>query len=341
LKKTFKVGIIGCGNIGGRYDENGTENNIYTHAGMYHQRKEFNLVCAADTNVERLKQFGRYWNVERLYKDCVELFKKETLDIISIATPDETHHKLILEALQYNPPQLVFTEKPLSINLQQSIDIYEQCKKKNIKLIVDYVRRWDENHQSVKKFLQDGKLGSVQTVLSYYVRGLRHNGCQMINLIQFLFGSIKSVQAVGATDLGTFKEDTSQDLRLILEDGTPVYMIALDQKGYGYSIFEMDIIGQDGRLRLLDGGQRFQLNKVTADPQFSNFNKLSKTGSPWEKSTYGKAMTRAGEEISSFLKGQSSVLENTVEKAIDDLCVIEAALESARNNNIQTVVKRI
>ena len=57
---------------------------------------------------------------------------------------------------------------------------------------------------------------------------------------------------------------------------------------------------------------------------------------------YGQlAMTRAGEEISSFLKGQSSVLENTVEKAIDDLCVIEAALESARNNNIQTVVKRI
>ena len=59
-KTKSKVFIGGTQGLSIKFEAFGvTENNIYTHAGMYHQRKEFNLVCAADTNVERLKQFGR------------------------------------------------------------------------------------------------------------------------------------------------------------------------------------------------------------------------------------------------------------------------------------------
>jgi len=339
--QSFRAGIVGCGNIGGRYDERGKINGIYTHAGMYKHVKGLELVCAADTDTKRLDEFGKYWKVKHLYNDYKVMFRNEKLDIISIATPDETHYEIILNSLKNNPPRLIFTEKPLANSIEQAIEVYRKCKEKDVDLVVDYVRRWDENHQRVKKFIEQGKLGRIQATVVYYVRGLLHNGCQMINLIQFFFGKIIKVQVVGESDMGSLDGDPSLNMLLTLEDGVQVYMIAVDQKGYGFSIFEMDIFGLEGRLCLCEGGQSIELYKADSDRQFPNFKNLVKANSPWEKSTYGNAMIRAGNEFVSFLIGESKWLNNGVLDAIDDLCVIESALESARNNNIQTVIKMV
>lgn len=341
MKQPFRAGIVGCGNIGSQYDENDTGGNVYTHAGMYRGIKEFDLLCASDINSKRLRDFGNYWQVDHLYDDYEEMFKNETLDIISVATPDETHYQVILDVLQYHPPKIIFTEKPLANSIEQAIEVYKKCKEKDVNLVVDYVRRWDENHQRVKEFIEQGKLGRVQAIVGYYVRGIRHNGCQMINLIQFLFGRIIKVQVIGDSDLGSLNGDPSLNLLLTLEDGYQVNMIAIDQEGYGFSIFEIDIFGQEGRLCLCDGGRKIELYKADSDIQFQNFRSLNKVSSTWESSTYGKAMIRAGEEFVLFLLGESESLHNSVLDAIDDLYVIEAALESVRNYNIQTVVKRI
>ncbi len=340
MKQPFKAGIVGCGNIGGQYDERSKKNGIYTHAGMYRGTKEFDLLCASDIDSKRLRDFGNYWQVDHLYDNHEEMFKNEALDIISVATPDETHCQVILDALRYHPPKIIFTEKPLANSIEQGIEVYKKCKENDVNLVVDYVRRWDENHQGVKKFIERGKLGPVQPIVGYYVRGLRHNGCQMINLIQFLFGRIIKVQVIGDSDLGSLNGDPSLNLLLTLEDGNQVHMIAIDQKGYGFSIFEIDIFGQKGRLCLCDGGQRIEFYKADSDCQFPNFRSLNKVNSPWERATYGKAMIRAGEEFVSFLIGKASFLQNTALEAIDDLLVIEAAFNSAKTNNSQITVKR-
>ena len=306
--KSFKAGIVGCGNIGGRYDERDRDNNIYTHAGMYREIDQFDLICVAERDAERLDTFGRFWKVPRLYKDHEEMFQNERLDIISIATPDETHDKIILDAIKYNPPRIIFTEKPLAVNFESAVKVYEECQKKNVALFIDYIRRWDKTHQDIKRFILDGELGPVQAIVGYYVRGLRHNGCQMINLIRFLFGKIISVQVMGASDLGSFEGDPSMNIRLILENGVEAQMIALDRKGYGFSMYEIDILGRKGRLRLLEGGQRIEQYKADTDPQFSNFNKLYQIESPWKESTYGSAMIRAGKQFVSFLTGKTQCL---------------------------------
>lgn len=336
----FKAGIVGCGNIGGLYDERKSNGDIYTHAGMYREIREFQLVCAADTDVRRLQDFGTYWNVPRLYADPQEMFKNETLDIISIATPDETHHRLVLDAIEHNPPRIIFTEKPLAMTLESALTIYEEAQKKSVAIVVDYIRRWDWNHQDIKRHLQEGLLGPVEAIVAYYVRGLLHNGCQMINLLQFLFGRINAVKTMGPSNGGSLQGDPTLSLWLTFDGGEQAVMIGADQKGYGFSIYELDILGRRGRLRLIDGSQRVEFYTIQEDSQFPNFRKLAPSESPWEESSYGSAMIRAGEQFVSHLQGKTRLLHNTAPEAIDDLCVIEAAFLSANNSNHQTHVKR-
>ena len=331
---------MGCGNIGGHYDERPQDNNVYTHAGMYQSTEAFSLVCAADTDTKRLDEFGRYWHVKRLYPTPEEMFKNEALDILSIATPDESHCRIILDSLKYKPPRMIFTEKPLATDLESARDVCEKCRKKNVTIVVDYIRRWDKNHQSIRQFLRQGELGPTQAIVGYYVRGLRHNGCQMINLLQFLFGKIISVQAMGDSTLGSLDGGPSINVRLTFENDTEAYMLAIDQRGYGFSIYEIDILGQNGRIRMIDGSKKIELYKAEKDSQFPNFKKLYVSKSTWERSTYGSAMIRAGDQLASFLAGKSNFLHNTALDAIDDLCVIEAALNSAKNNNRPAMVKR-
>lgn len=337
---TFRAGIIGCGNIGARYDERIDDGKVYTHAGMYRATEGIDLVSAIDADPVRLAEFDRYWGPVTCYQDYREMLEREQLDIVSIATPDETHHRIMLDTIRLQSPRLIFTEKPLAMNFEDALEVLECSAKRNVTIVVDYVRRWDENHQRAREMIQSGRLGAIQAVTSYYVRGIRHNGCQMINTLQFLLGRIAEVRVVETNGLGSFPSDPSLDLVLTLENGTPVHMISLDKKGYFFSIFEIDICGEGGRLRLLDGGQRFEYYEAETDLQFPNFRKLAIATCGFDMWTYGFAMKRAGAQLVSFLTGEIDCVENSVAEALDDLNVIEAALRSAEHHNRTVVVER-
>jgi predicted dehydrogenase len=337
----YRAGIIGCGNIGGRYDERENDDrSIYTHAGMYRSASAIDLICAADPNTERLEAFGRFWSPVKCYRDYKKMLGDEALDIVSIATPDETHCGIILDILRIRAPRVIFTEKPLAMNMEEALMVNEACRQKSVCLIVDYVRRWDENHRRVRDMVLKGSLGTIQSVVGYYVRGFRHNGCQMINTLQFLFGTTSSVQVIGDSNAGSFAGDPSLDVALEFESGIPARVISLDKFGYGYSIFEIDIFGKNGRLRLLDGGQRIEYCRAVEDAQFPNFSKLAVSDSDLKEPTYGKALLGAGSQMVAILSGETDRLENTARDAIDDLCVIEAAFASANSDNKKIRVQR-
>jgi predicted dehydrogenase len=340
--KMLKAGLIGCGNIGALYDEGGNGKDVYTHAGTYRAVEGIELVCASDADSGRLRDFGSHWGVERLYGDYRAMLQAEDLDMISIATPDHTHAGIIADAANLSRARLIFSEKPLAETLAEAVRLAALCREKNIMLVVDYVRRWDRNHQALRDFIRQDGLGAIQNMTGYYVRGLKHNGCQLINLIQFLFGNISDVQALGGVDQGSIPGDPTIDFRFILPDGRDGYMLGLDRKGYSFSIYELEIFGTKGRLRLLNGGQSIRFFPVENDPNFANFRKIGEVSqTPWgESATYGSALLHAGREFAGFLNGAGVALQNTAGVAIHDLAVIEAVLSSAQHSGLSVNVRK-
>ena len=76
-KEKYRVGIIGCGNIGGNYA---------AAFGKLHDRVE--LVAACDIIEEKAKEFAEGMGNSRMaYTDMGEMFAKEALDIVGVHNP--------------------------------------------------------------------------------------------------------------------------------------------------------------------------------------------------------------------------------------------------------------
>jgi len=329
----YRTGIIGCGNIGSKYDENRDLDNVYTHAGMVHQTPGLKLVAATDIDQQRLFRCGQYWGVDRLYHDYLEMLREEELELVCIATPDETHRKILLDIQNYSSVRLVLSEKPIAQTSDHAKEIVSASRKSNSIVLVDYIRRWDANHVEVREIIKRKSFGDIQSIYGSYVRGLRHNGCQMVNLLRFFFGEILAVQAFGPLGCGSNSEDPSISFHTVFKNGIPATIFACDQKGYGFSIFELDIMFCRGRIRIVDGGQQIELFNSKKSDTFNNFSILCKDNHTFPESSYGQAMLNAGRDIVNILQGQSTSMTNTIFEAYSDMKIIDCIFESGLSGN--------
>ena len=130
MGKVYRAGIVGCGNIASGYDPNGAY-KITTHAGAYNYVKKTKLVALSDTNKNRLDNAGKKWGVSKLYANYKEMLEKEDLDILSICTWDDSHYKILKDAVNHNL-KAIFCEKPIATNLKDADEMIKLCKNKDI-----------------------------------------------------------------------------------------------------------------------------------------------------------------------------------------------------------------
>lgn len=339
MKQKYRAAIIGCGNIGGKHDEEKKiSDGVFTHAGAYQRTDEIELVAAADVNERRLKDFGNFWSVKNIYDSHEELLRKETVDILSICTPDNTHFDIIMDVLDTNPPKLIFAEKPLAISISGVREILKKSKDVGTKIVVNYQRRWDADHQKAMKAIKDGKMGDIQAISAYYVKGIQHIGCTVVDTLRFLISDITSVAALPPGDIGTFKEDPSLDAVVFFDNGAKAVIQSCDKKGYTYSIFELDILGSNGRIRIVENGEKIIYFKSDPYHSYPGFTELVQYRE--EKTEMSRVMAKSMKEILRILDEDLESFTNEGVESYKDSLVIEAILKSKENDWAKVDVRR-
>ncbi len=152
------------------------------------------------------------------------LRKNKFCDAVIIATPDRTHHKLVISALKRGYDILL--EKPMATSSKQCIDILKTQQKYGNVLSVAHVLRYSPFSQKIKEIIDSGELGRLLKVnhsenVGYwhfahsYVRGnwrrkdesgpvILTKCCHDLDLLSwFIGGKIKAVSSEG--DLVYFK----------------------------------------------------------------------------------------------------------------------------------------
>lgn len=324
----WRAGLLGCGAIGSEYDEcRSPDGSVFTHAGMLSSSNAFDLACIADPNSRRRHACAQAWRVEKAYASHQELLRHEQPQVLVVATPDDTHEAILEDILNLARPLAVFLEKPLARSTAKGREIGLRYEAAGIALVVNYVRRHDETHRRVREFVSRGGIGRVHGVCAQYVRGLRHNGCHAVNLLRFLFGEPLRVRAVGL-EQGSIPQDPSLDVRLEFPHGLVVQLAAMDRLGYCYSVFELEISGDAGRLRLDATAEEVALFRTEPFAQFPNFSRLVPAPSGMG-GTYGNALRFAARELDILAADPGLRLENHWREALRDLEIIEAAMSSA------------
>lgn len=115
------------------------------------------IIALADKKKETLEKSGKEFSVSALYTDYKEMFEKEKLDAVAVATPDNYHKQPVVDSLEAGCH--VFVEKPLATSQEDAEEIFRVVKKTGKKLQVDFNHRWLSPYHKVKEMVLNGELG--------------------------------------------------------------------------------------------------------------------------------------------------------------------------------------
>jgi predicted dehydrogenase len=139
--------IVGWGNIAS------------THAAVIRKVPLASLVGVVSRSLKRPAALGQDEQVE-VRRSLGEI--RADFDAVILATPNGLHHEGAVEAAAMG--KHVLSEKPLDISLKAIDAIITACRKNRVKLGVCFQRRMSPDNQTVKRLIDEGKLGRILAV---------------------------------------------------------------------------------------------------------------------------------------------------------------------------------
>ncbi len=104
----------------------------------------------------------------RVVADASEAFADPAIDLVVIATPNETHAPLAIAALAQG--KHVVVDKPFTVTLEEAERVIAQARASDRLLSVFQNRRWDADFLTVRRLIGDGTLGGVAEFHSHFDR---------------------------------------------------------------------------------------------------------------------------------------------------------------------------
>lgn len=147
----INIGIIGVGIYG--------INHIIALMQREKIHRDVKLVGFAEIDEKKREEIQETYGIPG-FSDYQKMIDSIPLDAVTVVTPDHLHFEIVMECLRRGIPVLV--EKPLSTSLQESMEMAEAAKTRNLLLQVDFHKRFDPYHIDLKLRIQDGSLGDIQ-----------------------------------------------------------------------------------------------------------------------------------------------------------------------------------
>jgi len=198
---SLRVAIVGYGLAGSVF-----------HAPLIAAQPRLRVAAVVTGSAERADQARREHPGVRVVASADELFADVTgIDLVVIATPNQTHAPLTAQALAAGLPVVV--DKPFAVNIAEGEDLLARAEQSGLALSVFQNRRWDGDFRTVRRLIADGRLGEARRFESRFERwrpvprggwrevgspdegaGLLFDlGSHLIDQAVVLFGSVRSV----------------------------------------------------------------------------------------------------------------------------------------------------
>lgn len=318
----FKACVIGCGRIGCGFDDDIKRKYISTHAGAYTNSSTIKLVGICDVDKVKVDTYSRKFKTKG-YTDYIEMVKSEKPDIVSICTNPDSHLKIIRNIAALGI-KAIFCEKPISENLIDASEIINLCKINNIILQVNHQRRFDPLHIEIKDYINNGKLGTIQTVNFYYTSGILNTGTHMFDLLDYFFGDVEWIFSTYSNNKPV--KDINLDGCIKFKSGLFGSIHACLSSPL---LFELDIIGTKGRIILKDSGYTADFYDVTESLIFSGYESFNKSKSPFTNNDKNFIVDGVNNLIDCINNNKESVSNGiTAMKALDLILKFKKSAES-------------
>ncbi len=152
--KKLNIAVVGCGFMG------------RTHSNAFHQVTNFfdtpfrpvlKTICAR--NGEKAQTFAARWGFEGIETDWRKLMDDREIDLIDIASPNDTHQEIALAAAKAG--KMVLCEKPLGRNPSESEAMVHAVEEAKVPNMVWYNYRRVPAVMLAKQLIDEGRLGRI------------------------------------------------------------------------------------------------------------------------------------------------------------------------------------
>jgi myo-inositol 2-dehydrogenase/D-chiro-inositol 1-dehydrogenase len=153
-RQKIRVGLVGYGFMGR------THSNAFAKVNQFFDVKHqpvLAAVCARDK--DKVNAFAAQWGFESAETDWRRLVERSDIDLIDIASPNDTHKNIAIAASQAG--KMVMCEKPLGRNSGESKEMVQAVETAGVPNMVWYNYRRVPAVTLAKHLVDEGRLGRV------------------------------------------------------------------------------------------------------------------------------------------------------------------------------------
>lgn len=136
--------------------------NIAHHFASQFEDDQAEIEGVASRTLQKAYEFSTRYNVKKAYGTYEELAFDPEIDILYIATPNQSHYKNMLMALKAD--KHVLCEKPITLNKQQLDAVLTLAKNKNLFVAEAMTIYHMPLYKTLKKNIETGKYGKLQKI---------------------------------------------------------------------------------------------------------------------------------------------------------------------------------
>jgi predicted dehydrogenase len=249
MSQIIRWGILGTGFIAGEFAK-----DLIT-------LKDAQLLGVASRKQENARAFANIFKAARVYESYEQLLKDPDIDVVYIATPQDTHKDLAMMCLEAGKP--ILCEKPFTINIQEAKEVINLARQKQLFCMEAMWMRFMPLIREVKARIDRGEIGEVKMLTAdfgYPVAfdrnsrffnpqmgggALLDRGVYCLSLAYYLLGApsdVVSSAAIGETGV--------DELSSIILNYSQDKLALLSQSIRTYSSNEAVILGTKGKIRI-------------------------------------------------------------------------------------------
>ncbi|MDQ1000757.1 scyllo-inositol 2-dehydrogenase (NAD+) [Neobacillus niacini] len=153
MTNKIRTAVFGLGRLG------------YWHAVNVSRIRNAELAAVCDMNLESAQRVAKELEVSFYTANPDEIFQDDSIQAVIIASPTSTHFDLLKKAAESR--KAIFVEKPLTLNLDEALEIQAIIEKNKNICQVGFMRRFDPAYDAAQKRIAAGDIGKP-----IYFRGI-------------------------------------------------------------------------------------------------------------------------------------------------------------------------
>lgn len=204
-KKMIDIAMIGCGRIAALLEEDPFRYKPCTHLGSIlklnslSSKNIFRIIGLCDLDVSKCERINLIHKTRaKIDSDYKKILRKNTCDLVIIATHTDSHIEIALEAIKNNVKAIVL-EKPAGLNTKDIQKLHKAGLKSATAIWVNFERRYHPVYRYIKECIKNREYGEIRAIRgrvhtwtritkNMQTGTLLHDGIHLLDLLLWYVG---------------------------------------------------------------------------------------------------------------------------------------------------------